>query len=298
MEWQTNKQLGIRVTLGIMAWLAVFDLLIMWIAAQLPVSPLTFVISLLVLGSLPVFALLTYWLVGLRGSGYMLDRNMLTIVWGPLEQVIPMEAIERAVPGREVAGRLGFRGAFWPGLWVGQGKAEGVGPTLFYAATARREDLVFVVTPGLAYAISPAEQAKFLEAFNQRKAMGPTQKVEQTSRRPAWFDWPLWSDRLAWSLVGLAAVALVLLAGVLAWRFQGLPEMIPLHYNLQGVPDRVEPRAEVFVLPLIGLLALLLNGSLGGVAYQRQERFVAYLLWAGALLVQALLWVACLQVVI
>src|SRR5512136_1337878 len=103
MEWKTERQLGIRVTIGIIAWLVIFDLLLIWIAVQLPITLLTFVIGLVVLVSLPVFAVLAYYLLGLRGSGYALDRNALTITWGVTQHTIPMATIERLVPGTEIA---------------------------------------------------------------------------------------------------------------------------------------------------------------------------------------------------
>jgi hypothetical protein len=296
MEWKTEHQLGMRITLVIAVWLIIVDLLLIGIAVQLPVTPVTFVIGLLVLASLPVVVVLGYWWLGLRGSSYSLDRNALTITWGPIRQVIPMATIERIVPGTQLSSPARFRGGYWPGVWVGHGWVDGLGLALFYATTAVQAELLFVVTPGVAYAISPLDRAKFLEAFAQRKDMGPTQEVALTSHRPAFFDWPLWSDRLAWGLVGLAGVAVVLLFGFLAWRFQGLPDRVPLHYNLAGLPDRMVERNQVFSLPFIGLLTLLVNGGLGGVVYQRREQFVAYVLWAGALLVQVMLWVAVLGI--
>lgn len=297
MEWRTHYELGTRVTLGIIAWLVVFDALLIWIAAQLPISFLTFLIALIVLASGPIFALLWYWLFGLRHSKYTLDRNALTIDWGPTQHVVPMAAIERVVPGAGLDGRIRFRGAYWPGLWVGRGQVEGLGPAFFYATTAARAEALFVATPGAVYVISPAEPAKFLEAFEQRKAMGPTQEVKLASRRMEWLDWPLWSDKLARSLVGLASLSLVLLFGFLTWRFQALPGSIPLHFNLAGVPDRMGDRVQVFILPLIGLATLLANGGLGGWVYQRRDAFSAYLLWGGALLVQVMLWVAAVGIV-
>lgn len=297
MEWKTTPQIGTRVTLGIIVWLALFDILLIWIAVQLPITLLTFFMALAIVATVPLFALLGYWLLGLRHSGYMLDRNMLVITWGPTQQVIPLKSIERIVPGQEVTGRARFIGAYWPGLWIGHGKIEGLGLTLFYATTIARDELLFVITPGLAYAISPADRSGFLQAFQQRQAMGPTQEVKQTSRRPAWFDWPLWSDKVGWGLVGLALVGEVILFGYLMWRFQLLPPALPLHFGLAGQPDRIADRAQIFSLPLISLLAWLANTLLGGFLYQRQDKFGAYLLWAGALLVQALVWIAVLGII-
>ena len=79
--------------------------------------------------------------------------------------------------------------------------------------------------------------------------------------------------------------------GLLTFRYPGLPLLIPLHFDAAGIPDRFGPRVQVFITPLIGLLTLLFNGTLGGLAYQR-ERVISYLLWGGAVLVQILVWTA------
>ncbi|MBN1886873.1 MAG: DUF1648 domain-containing protein [Thermoflexales bacterium] len=291
MEWKTERQLGIRVTVGIVAWLVIFDLLLIWIVVQLPVTFLTFVIGLVVLLSLPIFAFLVYYLLGLRGSSYALDRNVLTINWGMTQHTIPMAAIERLVPGTEIASKFRFLGGYWPGLWVGRGQVAGLGLAHFYATTVVWNELLFALTPGRAFVISPAERTRFVEAFAQRKAMGPTQEVKYAYRHPELFDWPLWRDKLGLSLVGSAALALLLLFGFLAWRFPDLPGTLPLHYDLAGQADRMGERVLIFNLPVIGLLALVANSGLGGVLYRRKEQFAAYLLWTGALLVQVVLWV-------
>jgi uncharacterized membrane protein len=291
MEWKTERQLGLRVTAGIMAWLLIFDLLLIWIVVQLPITFATFAVGLVVLASLAAFAILLYYLLGLRDSSYTLDRNVLTINWGVTQHVIPMAAIERLVPGTEIANKLRFLGAYWPGLWVGRGQVEGLGLAHFYAATVAWNELLFALTPGRAFVISPVERARFVEAFAQRKAMGPTQEAHYVYHRPELFDWELWRDKLAWGLVGSAGLALLLLFGFLAWRFPDLPSRLPLHYDLAGQPDRMGERVLIFSLPLIGLLAWVANSSFGGVLYRRKEQFAAYLLWGGALLVQVLLWV-------
>ena len=49
-------------------------------------------------------------------------------------------------------------------------------------------------------------------------------------------------------------------------------------------------RSDVFILPVIGAMTLLVNVLIGMVVYQR-ERMASYVLWGGMVLVQFLLWV-------
>ena len=296
MEWRTDKQLGTLFGIAIVVALLLFDAGVLLYLRTRPVDGLTFFGSLAVLLSLLGVALVSYWLIGLRRSGYALDRNHLVIYWGPTRHIIPTRLIDHIVPGEEVSERIRFRGGRWPGLWVGHGDVPDIGLTLFNA-TAPIDQQLIVLTDMAAYAISPIDRAGFVEAVETRKAMGPTQDVLQTSLRPAFFDWPLWTDPIG---RGLLLGAGILCAGLFAYvcfRFPHLPARVPLHFNAAGAPDRFATPAEVFILPLIGLLAVMVNLGFGVPLYLR-ERVAAYLLWCGAILVQVLLWVAAVTLLV
>src|SRR5512136_632121 len=153
MEWNIQPRLGNWVGIGIIMWLVSLDAILIWIASQLPtISVITFILGLLALASLPIIAMIVYSLVGLNRAQYALDRNLLTIRWGAVQQIIPMASIRKVLHGSEIAGQIRrFRGGRWPGHWVGQAEVRDVGPVLFYAAGGPDQQLVFV-TPGLAYA--------------------------------------------------------------------------------------------------------------------------------------------------
>jgi len=296
MEWHVSRRLGNQVGIFIIAWITLLDALLIWIAAQLPISIITFLLGLVVFGTLPIIALIIYWLFGLNRAAYGLDRNALTIQWGAVRQIIPMASIRRMLHGSEIAGQVRrFRGGRWPGHWVGHAYVDGLGPTLFYAAGGMDEQLV-VVTPGITYVITPADLPGFVEAFEQRQKMGPTQQVAQVSIRPYIFDWELWSDRLAWVLIGAAGLACLALFGYVCFRFPGLPQLLPLHFNAAGIPDRFDDRSRAFILPLISLMSLGANSAIGVPMYLR-DRISAYLIWGGTLVVQALTWIAATGIV-
>ncbi|MCK4316067.1 MAG: PH domain-containing protein, partial [Anaerolineae bacterium] len=250
--------------------------------------------GLAVLVSPGLLGLIGYWLYGLARSGYSLDRNALIIHWGPTEQTIPTGQIERVLMGDEVEGHIQFYGGMWPGHCVGYGEVPGAGPALFYATVPPRRQ-IYVVTPGLTYGISPADRDGFLEALHKRLQMGPTQVVEQSSRRPGFLDWSIWQNRAGMTLLAVGLLAVLALIGLLCFQFPALPRLVPLHFDAAGNPDRLGLRGQIFVLPLIGLLVLLLNGALGWLVYRR-ERVAAYLLWGGAVLVQVLVWTAAIGI--
>jgi len=293
-EWYTNPQTGLRAGLALIAAVLLVDIgLVIW-AATRPVDGLTFLAGLCILGRLVAIGLMGYWISGLVQSAYVLDRNALVILWGETEHVIPLPQVQRVLLGEEVTGRLRFRGVRWPGYWVGYGEIEGLGPVLLHA-TAPLEEQVILVTPGLAYGISPEDRDGFLSTLQTRMQMGPTQWVEQASHGPAFARWEFWQDRPALVLLTGGLVALLALTGFLCFRFPNLPPLIPLHFDALGTPDRLGVRGQIFFIPLIGLIVLTVNGVLGGLLY-RYERLAAYLLWGSALAVQVLFWAAVLGI--
>jgi len=295
-KWKTDKTKGLSVGVGLMVAIILVDAGLIWlIADQRTINTGTFIIGLTVLLSLGLLTVVGYWLYGLTRSEYTLDRNALVIRWGPVEHVIPSDQIESVLTGDEVEGRIRLRsGGMWPGHCVGSGEFPGERLTLFYS-TVPPQDQVYVVTPDLVYGISPADREVFVESFRERWEMGPTQAVEQSSRQPGFLDWTIWQDKLGLGLLAVGFLTLLALIGLLCFQFSALPLLVPLHFDVTGAPDRLGPRGQVFTIPLIGFLVLLLNLFLGGLSYRR-ERMVSYLLWGGVILVQVLMWVAAASI--
>ncbi|MCX7683249.1 MAG: PH domain-containing protein [Anaerolineae bacterium] len=294
-EWKTQKTQGLIIGSGLILVIILIDAGLIWVAIERPLTIGTFILGLAVLTSLFLLMLIGYWLYGLARSKYLLDRNALIIRWGAVEQIIPAPQIQRVLTGEEIEGPIRFYGGMWPGHWVGYGEVSGIGQTLFYATVPPRAQ-VFIVTPGLSYGISPADRDNFLASLRKRLEMGPTQLVEQGSRLPGFVHWAIWRDRLGLGMLLTSLVLLLALVGLLCFYFPALPRVVPLHFGVDGNPDRLGARSGIFIVPLIGLLALLFNGSLGALAYRR-ERMVSYLLWGGALLVQLLTWRAALGII-
>ena len=293
-RWKTKKGLGLGVGIGLMVLIILIDANLIWLAMNRPLVIGTFIIGLAVLTSLGLLGLVIYWLYGLLRSEYSLDRNALVIHWGLTEQTIPTGQIERVFTGDQIEGQPAFYGGIWPGHYVGYGEVPGAGPTLFYATVPPRHQ-IYIVTAGITYGISPADHAGFVESLRKRIEIGATQVVEQSSRRPGFMDWVIWRDRLGVGLLVASFLIVLVLTGLLCYQFPALPRMVPLHFDTLGNPDRLEAQGQIFIIPLIGLLALLLNGVLGGLAY-RYERMISYMLWGGSILIQVLLWTAALGI--
>ncbi len=97
------------------------------------------------------------------------------------------------------------------------------------------------------------------------------------------------------SVVLLIATTLVLVSMVVWFNsnYAGFPDLMPLHFDAQGVPDRIGERGELSVLLTIAVVVYSVN-MISGLALRLLARmsFAPYLLWSGALLVELLLWYA------
>jgi Bacterial PH domain len=260
------------------------------------ISFFLFIGGLVVLFSIPLLVALAYQTVSCLTLLYHLDRNGIVVRWSGTEQVIPIRDIQRILPGSQLAGpTVRRRGLHWPGHERGEGLVPGIGRTRFLASQPLADQLL-LITPGLAFGISPRDPAKFIQAFESRRELGPNRLLKQETRRAGWFTWSLWSDRTAWVLVGAAVIVNLGLFGYLCARFSGLDTQLPLHFNNLGMADRIGTKGELFALPIIGLIILGTNLILGLILYRR-ERAGSYLLWGAAAAAQALFWLATFSIV-
>lgn len=257
---------------------------------------LSFLAGLFVLLSLPLLAVLAYQVISCLTLRYHLNRNGIVIRWAGNEQVIPMGDVQQIVPGRELKNpAVRRRGLRWPGHERGEGMVPSIGRTRFLA-THPLERQLLLVTPGLAFAISPQDPVAFLEGYAARQELGPNRLLEGGLRRARWSAWRIWTDDTAWALLGSAAAINLALLGYLSARFPGLDYLLPLHFSNLGQADRIGTKAELFALPIIGLIILGTNLILG-LALYRRERAGSYLLWGAATAVQALFWLATFSIV-
>lgn len=300
MTWHSKVSVGVPLGLLLVGLTGALDA---WLLHRLfnqsipsqRIELVTFLMGVAVLASVPLLLFLAYQTLSCLTLRYRLDRNGLFVRWVGSEQIVPIRDIERVLPGRQFAGSVvRRRGVRWPGHQRGKGEIPGIGRTQFLA-TRPVADQVLVVTQGRAYGISPSDLEGFVQAYEARRDLGPNRLLEQEVRRSRWFAWPLWTDQTGWVLLGTAVIISLGLFGYLSARFPGLDLQLPLHFNSQGLADRIGTRVELFALPIIGLIILVANLVLGLILYQR-ERAGSYLLWGAAAVVQALFWLAILSI--
>ncbi|MEJ2211668.1 MAG: PH domain-containing protein [Anaerolineae bacterium] len=246
----------------------------------------SYLVGLIVLASLPILVALVYQVVSCLTLRYHLDRN----------GVVPIRDIQQVVPGHELKNPpVRRRGLRWPGHERGAGMVPGIGRTRFLATRGLAQQLL-LVTPGLAFAISPDDLGGFMQGLAVRRELGPNRLLERALHKARPLTWSIWRDETAWVLLGAAVAINLALFGYLSARFPGLDFQLPLHFNNLGQADRIGVKMELFALPIIGIIILGTNLVLG-LALYRRERAGSYLLWGAATAAQALFWLATFSIV-
>lgn len=294
MAWKPDKALGLGVGLVVMLVIIGMEAFLLQSMLGQPPGLNLYVMALLFVLSLPLLVLWLYWYYGLATLRYTMDRNALVIACGASRYVVPMESIRRVVRGHEVAISQGFRGVGWPGYLMGSLRLRDLG-LLLVASTEPVERQLVIVTDRMCYGVSPRRPEQFIADLATRQALGPLHLAEQAVEYVSFVAAPVWRDRWFWATVLLAFVANAALFGVIALRYPALPERLPLHFDAQGMVDRVGFKSGLIVVPTIGALSLAANGVLGTILHGR-ERLAAYLLAGMAVTLQVVLWIAALGI--
>jgi Domain of unknown function (DUF1648)/Bacterial PH domain len=265
--------------------------------------------------------------------GYTLEEageGALVLRWAWRRVVIPLDEIEYLGGARQLLTDAAPPRLWpWPGYYLSTVRDEALGRIQLFATLPPRRQLLVCSARG-SFGFSPDRPSEFLAHFHEfygarhldaedvvalplpstRLAHAapeledeedqPPQRVvadqqafrEQTAAQPI----ALFADQSAVLLMLLGGVLLAAMLWFILWRYDSVPEALPLHYNTLGQPDRVGSAREVFLLPLIAGVVAAANIALAW-SVIRFDRFAARLLLSGTCLVQAVTWVALLKLI-
>lgn len=257
-------------------------------AVTWPVSATQFVA---IVGAIVLFllaGLFAFWACACHTLRYVLDRDGLTIVWGTLSHFIPMERVEGLSAGRG-EDQPHLRGLSWPGLHVGRGWLDDQ-EALFYSTHRSPEEIVYVRTSTVTYAVSPQDPPRFIEEverFKQAARPGGTESVQ----RDVIGGHPIWADRLAQWLALAAVLINLALWGYIFAIYPDLSPQITIEFPPLGDITDVHSRNDILKIPAAALAVLAVN-LIAGLGFQWRERAATYLLLTGSVFLQLLFWVS------
>jgi hypothetical protein len=271
---------GVAVAL----WIVLIDLqLLIWMGRR-PIDLLKFLLIFLAVASLPLLAYIVYRTWAAFNMEYWIDRNAITLRWANMRQVIPLQAVQRVVQGG-LQSLDAARLADWPAPYLRSTRTLGLNQVQM-VATQPLDQCLLLDAGQAVFAVSPVDQAGFLEALQGRYRLGPVAHLELARVRSSAWQRLFGEGPAGVALLAAGMVGALTLFGLLMVQFPNLPDALAFHYNSEGLPDVVREKTALFLLPAVGLLAWVINGLWGLWLSFHHQRTGAYMLWAGAIIVQ------------
>jgi len=254
------------------------------------------IVALLALAALGLAVLL--W--GYFTLGYRLDEadgGALVIRWAWRTIRLPLAEIEYLGPARQILGdELTPRLWPWPGYYLNTLTDAALGRIRLFATLPLRRQIIVCSARG-SFGISPDRPAAFAARFTALNEAverdGPLSTLPAPAPLPVEIEEE--EDRPSVSLLLLGGALVATMLWFILIRFDAVPQTLPLHYNLNGCPDRIGTPREIFYFPLIAALITVANFALAW-SVIRFDRFAARLLLGGTCLAQLVAWVALLKI--
>jgi hypothetical protein len=144
-------------------------------------------------------------------------------------------------------------GASWPGLHWGLYTADELGNVWAYSTKMKGDFVVVELVDGKKIVVSPEDSQALCNALNTKKnQFGTTMQVQDLN-----------SSKLFVYLQILTVVgAFFVFLGYLLWIYPTLPETIPVHFDLNMVPNRWGNKSEMFLIAGIAAIFPILNSVL------------------------------------
>ena len=183
--------------------------------------------------------------IGYRRLAYALTDTALRIEWLGRTVVVPYHAIQGIYTGQRLSGHATPSIPNWPGISVGPARVRGLGRLRFFATSTDQSMLTLITVEHGGVIVSARDPHEFRAALIER--VEESQDTPATDARtwhqtpPTTAPWTALAD--AWlpvcATVGTLLVLVVL--GVIVFRFDSLPDQIALHFDASGRPKRHGP---------------------------------------------------------
>jgi len=183
---------------------------------------------------------------------FKIQESMFSVNFGFSKRKIPYSTI-RDVKLTKTTLLFRIFGASWPGLHWGLYNAKDVGKVWVYSTKMTGEFVVIELVDDNKIAVS-AENSEELykELNNQRNRFGTSKTVDGFGQ----------SKRLVYLQVASVATAFFVFLGYLLWIYPALPEIIPVHFNFNMIPNRWGNKSELFIIAGIAAIFPIINSIL------------------------------------
>ncbi|MCX6649811.1 MAG: PH domain-containing protein [Candidatus Bathyarchaeota archaeon] len=151
---------------------------------------------------------------------------------------------------------LGLRlfGGSLPGAHWGTFTTSNRGSVQAYATRYKGEFVLLELSDGAKILISPREPDAFVEALREKTTFAAPTLTDAGE--------PRLNRRLAAAQIAAVTIAWLALVAYVASIYPGLPEVIPVHFGFDGVPNRYGSKVEMLLLVALSALFPALNAVL------------------------------------
>lgn len=260
-------------------------------AVSWPVSVTLFLGVVGITALLAVAAVFAFWTYGCYSLRYVIDRRGIAVVWGSTTHFIAVDRITGFAHGR-AEHTVAVGGIGWPGYHIGAGTVDEFGEVLFFSTHSGPADLVYVRTAGAIYGLSPADPVRFISEAQRFQAAAKPEHLPGVQRHFIAAS-PIWVDRIAQAIGGAAIAANLALWLFVSIVYPELDSQITIEFPPLGDIVELHDREEFLKIPLTATAILGIN-LIGALAFEFRERAAAYMMLSGALLAQAIFWVAAI----
>jgi len=224
---------------------------------------------------IPVVA---YRLFALLRSKYTVDREGIGIQWGLREVLIPIANIEWVRLASDLVYDLPLPPFSVQGAVLGSRYHSDLGHIEFISSSAL--NLLLVATLDRVYAISPKDYRGFQKAFDQSAELGSIAPISVKSTSGNFLVSAILKDKVIRTLL---LVGIILSISLLIATSIIIPsrDSIPLGFNPTGPETEDSPSERLLLLPVLSLMMLVLDISLGSYLYRKKGyRIASYLSFA------------------
>ncbi|XHH10516.1 MAG: PH domain-containing protein [Candidatus Bathyarchaeia archaeon] len=199
---------------------------------------------------LGVLSLLTYFALAGGSTRYEVSSKSLRINFGLLKKTIPYPRIAKAeIVDLSITLRL--FGASLPGVHIGLFRTS-IGNVHAYATKLSGTFVVLTLADGQKYALSPEEPQGLLNMIEQKRSFFGTQSLAEIAQKEKSLSRLVYIQVLAVTAVYIAYM------GYFIWAYLSLPQIIPLHFGFDGVPNRFGDKSElVWVAGIAGIFPVI-----------------------------------------
>lgn len=243
-----------------------------------------FFILYLALGVITFFPIpvIAYRLFALIRSRYTIDREGIGIQWGLREEVIPMGDIEWVRLADDLALDLPHPPISVQGAVLGIRSHRDLGQVEFIASDASH--LLLIAARNRVYAISPKDYRGFLNVFSRSAEMGSIAPISVKSSSGSFLFTALLKDKVSRMLI-LSGIFLSVVLLIASSLLIPLRENIPLGFNPIDQSAEGSPSERLLLLPVLSLLMLVIDISLGAYLYRKEGfRLASYLAFSATLI--------------